>query len=438
MLYSKVNNPLRIKTSDLLYSFFPYLILTFCVFVDLLNGIIVMLFNMGFTIGVYYRGMLTIVLAIFTLKPKGTVRFYIFGLFILYLVSNIVWTVNEPYCNLLFDVKIFARQIYPFLIFNFFVVNKDRIDYRYLINLIITYGIVASIAIMFSLITGIGIPSYGEESFGIKSFFEGQNDISLVLLFSLLLSLYSYLHYHKFKYLLWAILITIGGILLGTRAGMVISLLLWLIMFYSLMFYRFRSSQIKLSKRIFSILIISLLITFASIIVINIVSKFDSMVKKFTIEAIIKGAEYSRSGLVQSADQIISNGNIMQVMFGHSYSALGYKNYVNLLEMFNGTYLVSEDGEKFKTIESDFIETIGAYGIILGTAIIIFPVWFLLLSIINFVREKSLLNFSMFIGISMFLCHAYYAGHAIGSIMVAAPVSIFYFCIYRENFFKKC
>lgn len=427
-------NIFKIEKKKLLLNTFPFLIITFCVFIDLINGLIVVLFGKGITIGIFYRGLLTIPLLIYLLKSRQNIRFYIFLLLIFFALCNIIWAINEQRYNFPFELKIFARHIYPILILNYLLIIKNRVNENFLFKLMVLYGTIASCSILFSFITGIGMETYiGESSFGIKSFFEGQNDTSLVLLFSLILSLYFYLHTKSLLFLLNSILITIGSFLLGTRAGMVISIFIWFVISSSLLIFKFRNSEIKTEFRIKIIFLSILFAGLAVILIVSIISKFDDMIKKFTIEALISGVEYSRSGLVQSGKKIISDGNFLELIFGHGYHELWYKNYVNLLQNFKGEYLVSWDSEKLRTIETDFVEVFGAYGSTLGIMILIIPIYFTILSVKNFIGNLSLKNYVFTVTMLMFLCHAYYAGHAIGSIMIGAPLAVIYFGVLIER-----
>jgi hypothetical protein len=312
---------------------------------------------------------------------------------------------------------------------------KEKLENIKLMKLTILYGVIAGCSILLSFITGIGIASYDKNyGFGIKSFFEGQNDISLVLLLCLIFSFYFIIHNKDFKYLFYALIITAGAFLLGTRAGMAISVLLWILIAFSLLFFRFRSSHINLKNRIVFILSILLVVGASFIEIVNVLSRFEGTMRKFNIDVIIKGADFTRGGLVKSGKTIVSEGNIKEIYFGHGNYGFGHKNYLNLLRMPYGGDLVSYGDEQgYRTIESDFIETYGSYGFLLGTCILIVPVIFTLMALNNLLRKLSLQNFLFLIGLLMFLCNAYYAGHAIGSISIASPLAVYFYCVYIEN-----
>ena len=430
----RIKNPFAHKPPLFPHSYLLNLIITFCVFVDLLNGILVMLIGTGFTIGVYYRGFLTIMLFIISLRSKCFVKYIVWGLIVLFIINNLIWVFNEQYYNFGFDFKIFARHLYPLLIFNFFMINKDKIDSAHIMKLTILYGIIASCAIVFSFITGFGIQTYeGKYSFGVKSFFEGQNDISLMLLFCLILSLYFFIHLKNIKYFIVSVLITAGAFLLGTRVEWLSAFSSGLSVFWGLLFFRFKSSRIHLRFRIALVSGTFVAILLSIALIFTIISQFDNMTKRFTLNAIANGAKYTRDGLIQSAEKVISNGNTLEIAFGQSCYGLWRKNYLNLLQEIKGEYLLPDESVGYRTIESDFIEIYGAYGLFLGIFLLMIPILFTLAAIINFIHDLSLENYLLMIGMLMFLGHAYYAGHAIGSIMTGPPLAVFYFCIYKEN-----
>jgi hypothetical protein len=312
---------------------------------------------------------------------------------------------------------------------------KDGINRHQLMKLAISYGVLASCSILFSWITGFGIATYGkEQAFGVTSFFEGPNDLSIVLILCLLLSFYFFIHGHNNKYLLYSILITAGAFLLGTRAGMVISVLLWFIVAISLLFFRFRSSQIRIKRRLRIVFTTIILLVLSAILIINIVLQSQTMINKFTINAITGGAKGTRGDLVESAERIISKGNFGEQIFGHGSFGLWSKNYYYLLRKHKGKYLASYESDiKYRTIESDYIETYGCYGLFLGGFIILIPLYFTMLAISNFLRNLSFNNLILILGLIVVLSNAYYAGHVFNSPALGPPLAVYYFCIYQEN-----
>ena len=115
----------------------------------------------------------------------------------LFMIGFIVWTATGP-TKPAYDISVIVKVLFPTIIlgFLFYINDKTKLTADQLINLFLGFCFVASVAIVFSLITGIGINTYGDGevsyTYGTKSLFKAQNDMGVTLLVGYAFALYNY------------------------------------------------------------------------------------------------------------------------------------------------------------------------------------------------------------------------------------------------------
>ncbi|HHX61063.1 MAG TPA: hypothetical protein GX707_10185 [Epulopiscium sp.] len=396
-------------------------IIPFSVFVDLMNGFIQLVLNKNFPIGEIYRGGLFMLLFMASfIEAKKTDLFNIFAL-VVFVLLNALWLFNSDFYSLSKEFGYFVRLYYPYLILIFYIKKFDYLDKDFLLKCIVSFGFIAGSTIIFSYVTGLGVDSYGDYTFGVKSFFKAQNDIGLSLILTLVPALYYLLSTRKMKYLVSSIVITVGSIFLGTRAGIGGSILVWVTMFMGLLLFRFRSSHIPTRLRVFILIIGGVVVSIAGHFAYTIVSSSDYMMRKFTLDALSGGN--ARESLVRAGFKALESRNIFSDLFGEGH--LSFHSRVN--------YNINFNYQLTRIVEVDFVDLIGVYGYIIGIGIISIPVIFLFISMHNFSKALSLYNYSLIIAILIFCGHSFYAGHAMISPTVATFYSAYMFLILKQK-----
>lgn len=410
---------LSIDKNKILLLWGPFLIITGSILFDLLNGFIQLVLNNDFSIGVLYRGVILMLLLPYILK-KRTLFFYAF-IFILFffLISNYVWLLSQPFYNSFFEIKMLSRSLYLYVITSFFIYCHKTLGIKKLLQFVVWFGVLGGSAIIFSFFTGIGLDTYGDYSFGVKSFFPAQNDTSLALLLSLVITIYIFLKKRKVLHFIYALIITAGCFFLGTRAGMGGSIMVWVSVVFGLLLFKFR--DVSLTKFTKAVVFLSFLIVLfiGASFALRILVENQYLLNKFTVEALVGG--HARGWLAEAGQRIISESNFLEFLFGHGKFAHSLK--IN--------YLGEMNYNELSQAEVDHLDYIGSYGLFLGSIFLLIPLWFLFKSILNFYNERSLFNFSLVLGFTIYIGHSFYAGHAINSPIVSTVFSVYIFSVYK-------
>ena len=208
------------------------------VFIDLINGYLIQVVKSDFSLGVLYRSILLFVLLPFLFFKKNRFLIILVISFLsLWVLSNFVWINHSDYYSLFDEIKIFSKTLFIYIILSFLIYTTKKYNFTYIsyINLIVLFGVIGSLAIIISFLTGIGVKTYGTYAFGITSFFKAQNDVGLALLISycftnfLIIKQFDLRNFSKF------LLILFGLILIGTRTTIIGSLIIPLIFFITYM-----------------------------------------------------------------------------------------------------------------------------------------------------------------------------------------------------------
>src|SRR3989338_8268538 len=162
----------KISLSD----FSLWLILFIPVFVDLANGLLLSKNLHFFSIGILYRSFLFLATFIFIgLIQQKTLLVYSSALTVTFFIVNGFWFVGSDNYSLIHESQFFIKILLPISLLSFLIyLNQTKeIKLNFLIELVVYFGFVASVALIFSFLTGMGMEAYkkSEYSFGIKSYF---------------------------------------------------------------------------------------------------------------------------------------------------------------------------------------------------------------------------------------------------------------------------
>lgn len=387
----------------ILYFLFPLSII-----VDLVNGFFQLKMGIHLPIGVLYRGFVLIILLCSLLKLKDKVwMVYLISLLTLFAISFEYWIIKNP-IKLSEEIDNFIRIVYFFLMILFFKINSHRIDSVTILNLITNYGFMIGCCIIFSFITGFGHYTYGESyGFGTKSFFKAGNDLGMTLLYSSVFASMNLFRKMSFVNLSKFISIVLACSLIGSRAGMIGSMI---VLGFSFLYYVFCYNPIsKKMKRIkyFSIItIIPLLCYSLYFIASKMYASFDDYaLERLSLDSILS----ARDVLIDSAKGYINGLEGFSNIVGEG----AYMLFQNMAYRMN---LGIERGGK--GVEADYYELIGSYGYLLGGLILVPFLYYALRSLIVFYNSKSIQSFWAVFIFCSFLYLGFSAGHAIKNTMV--------------------
>lgn len=413
-----------ITRRNILYSIL-FLLISFPVFVDLINGYFI---SLGYTspIGIIYRGLFSCILFIITLKyGEKKINLFVYLLVGFWIVLNFYWVFfNRDFPNIFFEISELVKLLYVYLILSFIIyfIREKGVLHENLRLFIIIFSSVASISIIISFFTGFGIQTYGEYTFAVKSYFKAQNDIGLAILLSLPFLCYRCFSSFRLLDFFLMFLNLIGLILLGTRAGIIGGLItIAIFLFYSLFTIQ-KKISITSIKRFFIKLLFFSSIVYGCFQIYSLYTKYSYMINKY--EKIL--SESPRSLVEDIAENHFSNRGAGKNMFGEG--AFVFRK--NIEKGYRGN---KKTGSFGKPVEQDLYDLFGAYGFIFTLLMFIFPVLLLFKQCVNCFIELNLLDIAYFLAIILFLTHSILAGHALGSPTVSTQIAITFAYIYNRK-----
>lgn len=403
---------LRFSKKNVFDNIFLYLLFPISVFVDLLNGYLQYEKDIHFPIGIIYRGGILLFLIGYFLKSRIT-KFVTYVWCVLFLsILAILYWLQSPSFILGIELNEYVRILYLILLPIYFINIQGNVSKDKLFLMISNYGFLISICLIVSLLTGLGIPSYGEDyGWGIKSYFYAGNDVGLTLLFSIIFTQLLFFRQLSLWNLIRLSCMLFSCFILGSRVGMFGSVFLSTVtLYYYILFYKCPSFNSKLTKSIIVLLVLPLIIFGLTMSLIELYNSFDSYtLRRLTLEGIFS----SRDVLIEAAKVHIDKFDGGAMFFGKGMSSL-YSQAAGYL---------SADVDS-RAIESDLYEIVGGYGYGLGLLILSFPVYFAIKAMIRYLHEKSLMNYAFCFVFGAFVIVGFSAGHAVKNVMVAPIYAI--------------
>jgi hypothetical protein len=394
---------------------------------DLINGYLNVTLESDFSLGILYRGslMLFAIPCIFFSCRKDILIFLLFA-FGWFLCSNIYWSQLEYY-SFVRELQQIARIFFPYFMLSILIVlfNNNKLNLSDVFLLIVLNGLFCSCAIIFSSFLGFGYDTY-KGVFGSISFFKAQNDISLVILLSNVINFYLYISKKSTKYLLFFCINILALLLIGTRSGILGSMLIIIFFLFSIATFSRKEIKRNLLRRgtiilfSFSVFIIAVYKVYIHVFLKN---------KYLLDKMLVLFSKSPRHKLTSIAHEEIYKRGFFSNFFGEGYLSFAKK----ISFKYHHTTSYSEVG---KLVEQDFYDLIGAYGFILGIIFLAIPIMLLLKSFINLIYKRTLLNFTIVLMMLIFIIHAFLAGHAINSPTVGTIIIIAYYqTLYHKKFY---
>lgn len=367
-----------------------------CIF-DIYNGYSNLFLDRSATISLVYKGILFTLCIIYSINKKNSFL-YIFVYLLLYFTCFLYWQVSDTFKGTLGEeFNSFLKISYPYAVLIYLYSYSQEISEKGLVNNIIAFGIIAVISIIGTFILGVGVNSYGREAayqFGTKGFFAAGNDIGLSILLSNCIACYAMINKFSFMRLLAVILLSIGGIMLGSIAGIGGTVLIIFCLFYFIFLNGKR--LMTASQQLALILLLIILVSMAIYVFADII--LGDKYFLYRIDNLMAGD--SRGPLEKAAKNIIEHFGLSSWLFGES--AGGFRRMM--------AYQLHESG--IVLTEMDFYDLIGYYGLVLGGSMIGLSFYFLYMSAGFYLNHKSSLMFWSSVSLAIFIGHGFFAGHA--------------------------
>jgi hypothetical protein len=326
---------------------------------------------------------------IFNSKIENKIKKGIFYFSLYFLLIEIVAAfIHHGLKPFLSGVVFFSKILFCILVYIFLSdwVKKDLVSYDFFFRIVIIYGVILSILLLASFLSGFHISNYGSK-FATRGLFASGNGIGITIGVSALLSLY-YSHISgKNLYFFFGVLMIISTAVIGTKAALLFLLLASIYLTF-VSCKKFPLTSIVIGILLF-IFVVPTLIEILALVFENIISKFNKIDNKAVLLA------SSRDVFIRDAfDKLSVDGfSSLKVIFG------------------GGAFYAYESFElsstfKRKFLENDLFELFFCYGLIPAMGYLLFFSH----EIVKGLRKKRFfLSFCLF----MIFLHSILAGHVI-------------------------
>ena len=392
---------------------FPFLLLSFPVVIDIINGYLRGTDGTGESlIGILYRGMIILFSAIYLFRTKYSNYIKIF---ILSSIALLIYHILiGAYSNGVFMALIKIMNFY----FVLSIILKSRYfsDRETVVKAAVLYGVLAAIVLIYCFITGAGYAAYTENTFGTKGFFVAMNDVGLTILLLNILACYSFQKTGDVFYFIALIIMSIGSCFVGSVDCYLGTAFILLFFALSILFVKFEDYKSSYKVKLITLLLVLVIFNYALVKVISVIQEDSYLSKKYeNIGAIFLEAS-GRGYLIDASIKTITNFNIFDWCFG--------KGNLYLIENQHHLYL----GDP-KSAEVDPLDLIGQFGLFFSIPILLFPIKRLIASIRSFIKWHNVLDYWCIIAFCCFIGHAFYGGHAYTSPLVLSYLAVFIYVL---------
>lgn len=385
------------------------------IWLDTAYGILSYLGLGALRVSLLYRSLLLLLGLILVYTRGGVLSWLIKVMILSWSTILLVSIYPTADINFISELTLLTRWVYPFTVVLITVSALVYFDNheQLLIRGLAHYGWVFGLFMVFSFVTGVGIPSYQDGVFGIKSFYIGGNDIGLAALISLC-AMFVLLHQHfSLLNLGKIILCLVGLLLLGTKAGWAGALVLTAI--FILLFRRARW------------VLLPVVIVATSLGINWVQSNQESLGYQVAqIQAVIAGANPRETLITAAEGQLEKYPNKAEwTGGGHSFfTGSGREYYIN----HNNT----TGTETFKAIEQEWYDLRGGYGVPFASFVFACHLLFFLLTATLWWYRPNVEHFAFVIASGVFIGHGILAGHAFVSGQPGGLIAVIYaIVIYR-------
>lgn len=414
------------------YAISPRLVMIYILFIsviaDITYGVFTYVGLETIRISLLYRVVIIALFLVVILRRRDFEAWFIRAITVILLICFVFWistlsSVNIG-LNLIYILLTLFPMIVTMLIYHCLELGdaqgQDWSEFAF--KCIINYGIVASVTLYFTLITGIGQQTYGDWAFGYKAFFTGGNDIGLTLLLSLCLAWRSFWINERLWDIFVVFFITGGILIIGSRASYGGAAAVSMFFSLALMFKQSNYLKIKFYKMAVVLGIGSISYFVVSLVIENI---DDLAFQVQMVTELLEGTS-PRESLARAGDEVIANRSLLYDIFGQG---------TNFWYHLHDVYFLGESapigprGVPFKMVEADFNDLIGLYGFVFGSLVLLYHVCYAGLSFRLYFQTKNIPSIALVLAITMYIFHGLAAGHAMLSPQTATVIGGIYACI---------
>lgn len=401
---------------------FPFICIFLAPFIDMLNGYIQNTLRMFSPIGLLFRGLLIIYTFPFIIKLRKT----FFGklvivVLVFYLFALPLWLMAEEHLVIGEDLVYFIRIVFYYCIVSYFWYYRYEFNVKYLAGLGNKAALVSAISLLLCAFTGLGSATYsfGDIRAGTRGFFTAGNDVGLFMNICLVVTIVNLIYFNKFRQFIIILITYAGNLVIASRVGIAGSSLIMLLFLIFLFFnglpkLRIKRLFISLTKLIFILLIVGLVIT-----TIRFISEDAYLLERFTSDS----STNPRESLMEAGKISIEKFSPLQFCIGRS--ATGSMSMISkTVGLFDGNN---------KAVEAELHDTISSYGFILGSLIIITYLVPFFYSLKIYLAQRTYPRFWNLIAVSLFWGIAIIAGHAFTNAMVFPLMCYIFIIALRYN-----
>lgn len=392
---------------------FPFLLLSFPVVIDIINGYLRGTDGTGeSSIGILYRGMIILFSAIYLFRTKYSN--YIKILILSSIALLIYHILIGAYSNAVFMAIVKIMNFY--FVLSIILKNRYFHDRGIVVKAAILYGVLAAIILVYCFITGAGYAAYTENTFGTKGFFVAMNDVGLTILLLNILACYSFQKTGDVLYFVALIIMSIGSCLVGSITCYFGTAFILLFFALSILLVKFEDYKSSYKIKLITLLGVLVISNYVLVNVISVIQEDSYLSRKYDdIGAIFLEAS-GRRHLIDASIKTITNFNVFDWCFG--------KGKFYLMENQHQLYL----GDP-KAAEVDPLDLIGQFGLLFSIPILLLPIKRLIACIRNFIKYHNILDYWCIIAFLCFIGHAFYGGHAYTSPLVLSYLAVFIYVL---------
>ncbi len=403
----------------------PVTVIVFPVIIDLINGYFVATGKAGLlSLGVVFRGLIILVGLYFLLMQRTALRVLLVLFLVMFVCENIFWGLYCDVSDPIYEINRAFKLLFPWFIVAIllYLHRKYRLEQQFIFKLVVVTGFLTAACLVFSLILGIGFHTYGDFSYGVKSFFEAQNDTGLTLLISLVVAVYVFLESPKILNFLSIVVIVSGCLLVGTRAGLIGPVLI----FFSFGVAAILNKKIVVPKNKGYVFTVIMLIGIASLLFSGLYFLFTHMEHiDFIIGKLeMLTQETPRYKLEAAGSARIMERELLKNIFGEG--GISFAKHVGFIVNKSNT---TDFGKSGHIVENDVYDVFGYYGIVLSLYIYFWLTLLFLLCLAKAIFHYSRLHVTLLIFFLIFLGHSSVAGHGLFSAQVGNVMGPLYFLL---------
>jgi hypothetical protein len=410
-----------VLTRSSLFVILNFLILVVPVLVDFFNGLIFFVSGSEVSVGALYRvALLGCTLPFVFLVKNKFVKVWVGGMFFFFCVSFVIWNYYADFIELKTELEFLSRIMFPYFLLAYFVYLQENYLMKFddIMKWLNLFGFIVGCFLVFSFVTGVGMKTYDDNSYGVKSFFIAVNDVGLCLLLCFASCMYRMLANFTLFKAIQAATCFIGLLVTGSRTGTAGAAVVMIFFLIVPIFYG--KGNMNMSQT-FKVAMLSIMMAGTGAIIkvaYDYIQEYPYMLEKFES----MGEESARAHLEKAAQERIDDRPLILQVFGEGTFA--FHKYVEIGNTGGKTYA------KGKWVEQDIMDMVGSYGWVVGGMMLGFPVAALaFLGIKFFTNGRRFRDMAMGVILGIFVLHSSSAGHAINSPTVSTAIVVGYFFV---------